>query len=102
LAICRADEDAWSFARPDGEPWHNDDYRNWRKRGFVPAAKEAGLKEPRPYDVRHSFVSLLINEGVSIVEVVPGKPVTRRRNACARTRTPSRSSTLPIASPPRP
>jgi hypothetical protein len=43
--------------------------RNWRKRGFVPAAKEAGLTEPRPYDLRHSFVSLLINEGVSIVEV---------------------------------
>ena len=35
----------------------------------MPAAKEAGLKEPRPYDLRHSIVSLLINEGVSIVEV---------------------------------
>jgi hypothetical protein len=44
LAICRADEAAWIFARPDGEPWHNDDYRNWRKRGFVPAAKEAPSK----------------------------------------------------------
>jgi integrase len=69
LACGRPGEDAWIFARPDGEPWHNDDYRNWRKRGFVPAAKEAGLREPRPYDLRHSFVSLLINEGVSIVEV---------------------------------
>jgi integrase len=69
LACGRPGEDAWIFARPDGEPWQNDDYRNWRKRGFVPAAKEAGLKEPRPYDLRHSFVSLLINEGVSIVEV---------------------------------
>ena len=47
----------------------SDDYRNWRKRAFVPAAKAAGLNEPRPYDPRHSFVSLLINEGVSIVEV---------------------------------
>jgi integrase len=69
LACGRPGEDAWIFARPDGEPWHNDDYRNWRKRGFVPAAKEAGLKEPRPYDLRHSFVSLLIAEGRNIVEV---------------------------------
>jgi hypothetical protein len=43
--------------------------RNWRKHAFVPAAQAAGLNAPRPYDLRHSFVSLLINEGVSIVEV---------------------------------
>ena len=29
----------------------------------------AGLEAGRPYDLRHSFVSLLIHEGVSIVEV---------------------------------
>jgi integrase len=101
LACGRPGEDAWIFARPDGEPWHNDDYRNWRKRGFVPAAKEAGLREPRPYDLRHSFVSLLINEGVSIVEVAR-QAGTRRRSACAPTRTPSRSLTPPIGCPRRP
>jgi integrase len=69
LACGRPGEDALIFARPDGEAWRNDDYRNWRKRAFVPAAKAAGLSAPRPYDLRHSFVSLLINEGVSIVEV---------------------------------
>jgi hypothetical protein len=69
LATCRADKDAWIFARPDGEPWHNDDYRNWRKRGLRAGRQGAGVKEPRPYDLRHSFVSLLINEGVSFVEV---------------------------------
>jgi integrase len=57
------------FARPDGELRGNDDYRNGRKRAFVPAANAAGLNEPRPYDLRHSFVSLPITEGVSIVEV---------------------------------
>lgn len=33
-----------------------------------PAAVRAGL-ELRPYDLRHSFVSLLIVEGASIVEI---------------------------------
>src|SRR5215211_7003402 len=69
LACGRLGEDALIFARPDGDPWRHDDYRNWRKRAFMPAAKAAGLNAPRPYDLRHSFVSLLINEGVSIVEV---------------------------------
>jgi integrase len=69
LACGRPGEDALIFARPDGDAWRNDDYRNWRKRAYVPAAKAAGLNAPRPYDLRHSFVSLLINEGVSIVEV---------------------------------
>jgi integrase len=68
------------------------DYRNWRRRVFQPAAAAAGLAKlertvtraggrrlqqvtsvtyqgPRPYDVRHSFVSLLIHEGLSVAEV---------------------------------
>lgn len=53
------------FGRADGGPWRDTDYRNWRKRTFAPAAGP-GL---RPYDLRHSFVSLLIHEGQSIVEV---------------------------------
>jgi hypothetical protein len=57
------------FPRPDGLPWRDDDYRNWRKRGYNAAAIAAGLESTRPYDLRHSFVSLLIHEGVSIVEV---------------------------------
>ena len=55
--------------RGDDGPWRDHDYRNWRKRRFAPAAVTAGLDRPRPYDLRHSFVSLLIHEGVSIVEV---------------------------------
>ena len=54
---------------PAVEVWTDDDYRNWRKRIHRPAALNAGLKAGRPYDLRHSFVSLLIHEGVSIVEV---------------------------------
>jgi integrase len=57
------------FPAADGDPWHEHDWRNWRRRAFVPAAEAAGLSDARPYDLRHSFVSLLIHEGRSIVEV---------------------------------
>lgn len=36
---------------------------------FDPAVDKAGLGHVRPYDLRHSFVSLLIVEGRSIVDV---------------------------------
>ena len=57
------------FPRRDGARWQDTDFRNWRKRAFRPAAEAVGLTAARPYDLRHSFVSLLIQEGVSIVEV---------------------------------
>ena len=44
-------------------------WRNWRNRVFQPAAKKAGLSQTRPYDLRHSFVSLLIAERRTIIEV---------------------------------
>jgi integrase len=37
--------------------------RNWRKRDFRPAAESAGLPTTRPYDLRHSFASLMLHEG---------------------------------------
>ena len=55
--------------RPDGDRLVETDWRNWRRRRFRPAAKRSGLTAPRPYDLRHSFVSLLIWEGRSIAEV---------------------------------
>jgi integrase len=58
------------FSRPDGGPWQRDDWNNWRNRQFHPAAHGAGLGRPRPYDLRHSFASLLIREQrVSIVDL---------------------------------
>ena len=37
---------------------------------FTPATQSAGLKGTvRPYDLRHSFVSLLLTEGATVVEV---------------------------------
>jgi integrase len=54
------------FPRPDGGPWRETD---WRNCVFQPAAKQAGLESIRPYDLRHSFVSLLIAERRTIIEV---------------------------------
>ena len=57
------------FPRPDGDPWRRTDYQNWRRRIYIPAADAAGVEIARPYDLRHSFVSLLIAEGHNVVEV---------------------------------
>ena len=58
------------IGRSDGGFWRETDWRNWRRRVFRPAAASAGLAGARPYDLRHSFASLLIAEGrLSIVEI---------------------------------
>jgi integrase len=65
----RPPADALLFPGYDGEPWTATAYRNWRRRIYVPAAEAAGVERPRPYDLRHSFVSLLIAEGRNVVDV---------------------------------
>lgn len=51
-------------------PGATHDYRNWRRRVYQPTAKALGLATTRPYDLRHSFASLLLHEGrLSIVEL---------------------------------
>ena len=47
----------------------DDDYRDWKNRVYNPAARRAGLASVRPYDLRHAFVSLLLAEGRSVVDV---------------------------------
>jgi integrase len=62
--------DSLVFPSRDGAVWSDDAYRYWRRRVFTPAAKAVGLdSRVRPYDLRHSFVSLLIAEGANVVEV---------------------------------
>jgi integrase len=75
--------DGLVFARPGGAPWYDADWRNWRSRVWQPACEAIGLATitnatvvkdgkrkakrtydgPVPYDLRHSFASLLIHEG---------------------------------------
>ena len=57
------------FPGHDGRPWTLTAYQNWRRRVYNAAATSAGVERPRPYDLRHSFVSLLIAEGHNVVEV---------------------------------
>jgi integrase len=65
----RPPADVLVFPGHDGGPWTLTAYQNWRRRIYAPAAAAAGVEHPRPYDLRHSFVSLLIAEGHNIVEV---------------------------------
>ena len=62
-------DDDLIFPNFEGQPISNWDYRNWRRRVFKPAAVAAGLPDAIPYDLRHSFASLLIHEGRSVVDV---------------------------------
>ncbi len=57
------------FPRPDGQPWKDTDFRNWRRRRFEKSAEEVGLKDVVPYDLRHSFASLLLHEQINAAEV---------------------------------
>lgn len=48
----------------DGAPWTKTDWQIWRKDRWLPACQVAGIRPaPRPYDLRHSFASLLLAAG---------------------------------------
>jgi integrase len=54
----------------DGDAWKRQDWQNWRRRVYRPAAIAAGVAgELRPYRLRGSFVSLLLWEGRSLAYV---------------------------------
>jgi integrase len=53
-----------------GGLWLSEQYRTWRRRTYVPSAENVGLPTPRPYDLRHTWASLLIAEKrLSIADV---------------------------------
>lgn len=59
------------FPRPkDGEPWRKTDWTNWRNRYFRRAVEAAGIEGRfRPYDLRHTCASLMIDAGCPVTEV---------------------------------
>jgi integrase len=57
------------FPGHDGQPWGECAYQSWRRRAFKRAATAAGADGARPYDLRHSFASLLLHEGRSVISV---------------------------------
>ena len=51
------------------ECWTANGFEKWRRRVFVPALERARVEHCRPYDLRHSFASLLLHEGRSVIYV---------------------------------
>ena len=50
--------------------WTQTMWQNWWRKSWVPAVKGLRvLPRPRPYDLRHSFASLLIAQGFNVFEV---------------------------------
>jgi integrase len=69
MAAGRPDETELVFPGKDGQPWTQAAYQSWRRRAFRRATLAAGLAHARPYDLRHSFASLLLHEGRSVIYV---------------------------------
>jgi integrase len=69
LASGRPPDDALIFPDTSGGTWTANGFEKWRQRVFVPALAAAGVAHARPYDLRHSFASLLLHEGRSVIYV---------------------------------
>ena len=69
LACGRPSDAAPVFAGSNGEPWGGEGFNKWRQRRFAAALDAAGVGHARPYDLRHSFASLLLHEGRSAIYV---------------------------------
>lgn len=65
LASGRPSEEAHVFPGERGEEWTDGGFNKWRGRVFRRALDAAGVAHARPYDLRHSFASLLLHEGRS-------------------------------------
>jgi integrase len=67
-SVATHDEDP-VFPSERGTPMTTEGYKSWSRRAFVRAAKSAGVPDATPYALRHSFCSLLLAEGRSVIEV---------------------------------
>lgn len=64
LAIGRPSATSLLLTESGGEPWDKTAWQMWRVDRWAPACRAVGLAPlPRPYDLRHSFASLLLAEG---------------------------------------
>jgi len=57
------------FPRPDGSEWTESQYRSWRRHVYQRHAPVVGIAGGRPYDLRGSWVSLMVWEGRTMLEV---------------------------------
>lgn len=69
LASGRPGTETHVFPGEGGEKWTAEGFNKWRGRVFHRALEVAGVPPARPYDLRHSFASLLLHEGRSVIYV---------------------------------
>jgi integrase len=65
----RPEDDALVFPSLSGGVWNDGGWQTWHRDVWRRACKVVGLTGVRPYDLRHGFVSLLIQEGRHVVDV---------------------------------
>jgi Phage integrase family len=92
--------DAPVFPGSEGAAWTAEGFNQWRQRTFRTALEGAGVAAARPYHLRHSFASLLLHEGRSVIymarQLGHGAELT-----CARTATSLTNSRTRRGCPPR-
>ena len=66
MAAGRPAADQLIFPGHDGSHWTKTTWDNWRERTFARLLASVGLAGAVPYDLRHSFASLLLHEGRSV------------------------------------
>lgn len=72
LAQGRPGDDEPVFPDATGARGH-ESYKSWARRTFAPAVTAAGLPAgTSPYTLRHSYASLLLHEGRSVIEIARG------------------------------
>ena len=69
LASGRPDGDELVIPALDGGEMSESAFQDWRDGIWTAALKAAGVPYQRPYDLRHSFASLLLHEGRSVIYV---------------------------------
>lgn len=69
MASGRPDNHELVFPGKNGQPWTLAAYQSWRRRAFERGVQGARRVHARPYDLRHSFASLLLHEGRNVIYV---------------------------------
>jgi site-specific recombinase XerD len=69
MASGRPAATALIFPDQNGDIWPKATWDNWRTRNFSRALAAAEIDHRRPYDLRHSFASLLLHEGRNVIYV---------------------------------
>lgn len=59
----------WVFPNKFDTFWSEEGRKSWGRKAFRKAAVSAGVPEARTYDLRHTYASLLFQEGRTAVEV---------------------------------